>query len=80
MRSGNNGYVQDQEVAKRMVSDQKNTPIDHNGKDEQSANFKAFVKGTEAAEHRERKQEKATGTHKFIDQQNKLIDQHNLRK
>lgn len=63
-----------------MVPDQKKMPIDHNGKDEQSSNFKGFVEGTQGAQHPEWKQEKATGTNKYIDQQNKLIDQHNLRK
>ncbi|KIL34212.1 hypothetical protein SD71_21395 [Cohnella kolymensis] len=63
-----------------MVPDQKKIPTKHNGKDERSANFKAFVEGKQGAGHPEWKQDKATGTNNFMDQQNKLIDQHNLRK
>jgi hypothetical protein len=63
-----------------MVPDQKKMPIDQSGKDEQSASFKAFVEGAGGAEHPERNEQKATGTNNYMDQQNKMIDQHNLRK
>jgi hypothetical protein len=73
------GTSKTQEVATLMVSNPKNTP-NHNGKDDHSSDFKAFVEGTAAEEHPDRKHEKATGTNKYMDKQNNMIDQHNLRK
>ncbi|ANE48398.1 hypothetical protein SY83_21325 [Paenibacillus swuensis] len=64
-----------------MGTNQKNTPTRQSEQDDQKAQFKQFVEGTAAArEHPARKDEKATGTHQYMDEQNKLIDQHNLRK
>ncbi|PZE20049.1 hypothetical protein [Paenibacillus xerothermodurans] len=62
-----------------MVNDQKKTPVS-NGTAGATANLKSFVESMADAEHPTRKDEKATGTNKHMDQQNRMIDQHNLRK
>jgi hypothetical protein len=63
-----------------MNSNPKHAPADHQERDEQSSQFKAFVEGTEPLRHPDREDQHATGTRGAIDQQNKMIDQHNLRK
>lgn len=61
-----------------MGTDKNNSPQPHQG--DSSQELKAFVERVAGDTHPERKQEKATGTNKLNSEQNKLIDQHNLRK
>ncbi|WP_169306717.1 hypothetical protein [Cohnella pontilimi] len=64
-----------------MNTGQHQSEADHQDKIRKSAQFKAFVEGTgDAWRHPEREEQRAAGTRGPIDQQNKLIDQHNQRK
>jgi hypothetical protein len=68
------------EVAILMSFNQKNTPINPDGKDDQASTLKSFVESSQAGETIRKQHEKATGANNYMDEQNKMIDTRNLRK
>ncbi|MFC4779261.1 hypothetical protein ACFO9Q_20910 [Paenibacillus sp. GCM10023252] len=63
-----------------MVVNQKQMPMRQGETDEPKNALRSYVEGAEARDYQVRKHERPSGTHQYMDEQNKMIDKVNLRK